>query len=165
MSAHTPGPWAAHFTHPEDSCAYVKTEGYPRGIYAGEVSILYGEKERRNANAHLIAAAPDLLAAAEAHLAWTWAEDQHDLATFSERMELCSYAEWLTRRAVDKASGAAAGEEYVGVPRLIVWPSVYLDRADADRAKAIVDRLLAAYRAAIAKAAQTDAEPNTRSSP
>ena len=95
----------------------------------------------------------ELLAACEAHAAWAWAEHNHAQATFHERMELSQYAEWLTQRALLVAAGCnPESEKYRGVPQLIVWPGVNLTRIGADDARMLVSRLLAAYRAAIAKA-------------
>lgn len=68
MSAHTPGPW--HFTEPHDEMIRVTSNGTDHGKGARTVVVLHAfhlsliEEER--ANAHLIAAAPDLLAALEA---------------------------------------------------------------------------------------------------
>ena len=105
-----------------------------------------------DANARLIAAAPDLLQACEAHQAWAWAEENHKSTSFNERMELCKYAQWLTVRALAITSGDPAGEKYAGVPHMVIWPAVYIDRADQDEAKAIVSRLMDEWRAAIEKA-------------
>ncbi len=89
--------------------------------------------------------------ATEAHAAWSWAErDDHHGITFDERTELCAYAEWLTARALAICSGDPAGEKYEGVPHLIVWPAVYLQRADQDTARALVERVLATWRTALA---------------
>ena len=86
--------------------------------------------------------------ACEAHAAWSWSEhaEKHAGTTFDERMELCNYAEWLTARALSIDSGDPAGEAYRGVPHMIVWPTVGIDRADAIEASDIVTRVLVEWR-------------------
>lgn len=97
---HTPGPWT--------------TDGYSIGIAKGTIAQMYrpgdatgrgltqGEQE---ANAHLIAAAPDLLAAAEAIRAFVVAADR------SERGDPCAIPEEMLRALLDahqKAQGGGA---------------------------------------------------------
>lgn len=66
---HTPGPWYAHWGHPTTSrVASIKSPSRYVGL---EVADVYGTDERdldneNTANAHLIAAAPELLEALEA---------------------------------------------------------------------------------------------------
>lgn len=87
------------------------------------------------------------LEAVEAHLAWTWAEHAGSkLSAFSERVELCNYAEWLSARAMQ----SCAPTEYMGIPKILVWPDVLLHRATAEEARAIVDRILCDYRKSLA---------------
>lgn len=147
----TPGPW---------------TYGVRRD---GSIWISRGDPKRgphyqadfcgTEADARLTCAAPMLLQAAEAHAAWAYAEKGHGLnSTFNERMELCNYAEFLTNNALALMRGEALPAEYQGVPRIVVqFPHAYLDRADADEARACVDRLLAAYREALRIAAEQPA--------
>jgi len=60
----------------------------------------------------------EMQAALEAHAAWADAEHESPKmsTTFHERMDLCSYSEWLT----DKALGRPHDENWHGVPRLIL---------------------------------------------
>ena len=64
-------------------------------------------------------AAPELLEVCIAMACWFKAEDE-TLGTFHDRMDLCSYAEFLTRRALAKVNGAMFNEEWTGVPQLIL---------------------------------------------
>ena len=76
--------------------------------------------------------------AAEANLAWSVAEDL-SLGSFQARMELCSYSQWLTRKALGELS------DYQGVPRLLLDPasmSVELARCNVDSCKALVREAL-----------------------
>ena len=59
--------------------------------------------------------------ALEAHELWEKAEREH-LGSFHQRMELCNYAEWLTRKALAAVRGQQFEEEYEGVPRIILEP-------------------------------------------
>jgi hypothetical protein len=57
MSAHTPGPWSSDFPNGDD---WIRTED-------GDAIVRIGfNQEHREANAHLIAAAPELLEALKA---------------------------------------------------------------------------------------------------
>lgn len=139
----TPGPW---------------TYGVRRD---GSIWISRGDPKRgphyqadfcgTEADARLTCAAPLLLQAAEAHAAWAYAEEGHGLnSTFNERMELCNYAEFLTNNALALMRGETLPDRYDGFPRIVVqFPYAYVDQADAEQARASVDRLLAAYREAL----------------
>jgi hypothetical protein len=77
------------------------------------------------------------LAACRAHLAWELAERDMSI-TFQARMELCNYAQWLTRKALGEVA------DYVGVPRIILQSfSPKLVRADEKQCEAIVAEMLA----------------------
>tara|TARA_R110002060_G_scaffold13191_1_gene18735 strand:+ start:740 stop:1183 length:444 start_codon:yes stop_codon:yes gene_type:complete len=94
-----------------------------------------------------------LVEACEAHAAWHWAEENHASSTFNERMELAKFSQWLTMRALAAARGDVISDaEYEGVSALVVWPSIYISRADQDAARAIVDRLIAEFRVALKQA-------------
>lgn len=54
------------------------------------------------------------LEALEAVVAWFDAEDQHT-GSFHDKMELCNYAEWVSRKALGQEVG-----EYVPVPKLLI---------------------------------------------
>lgn len=147
---HTPGPWT--YGVRKDGSIWLsrgdpKTGPHYQSDFHGTV-----------ADVRLIVSAPLLLAAAEAHAAWSWAEESHGAtSTHSERMELCNYAEFLTNKALAAAAGEPFPDEYDGVPRIIVrFPCAYLDRSEASEAQAIVDRLLTEYRAAMRIAVALD---------
>ena len=100
-AAHTPGPW--------------KVETAQRGFVIAATHIDYDMavvrdvgNENNEANAHLIAAAPDLLEAAKLVVAWYEAEDDHSKADFRQRMQMCRDSEDALRSAIAKATGGAA---------------------------------------------------------
>jgi hypothetical protein len=74
MSAHTPAPWEAT-ENDVTGCAYITSDAT-----GGEVAVLYADKsDERDADARLIAAAPDLLKAASAAVEIvkeSWGDDQ-----------------------------------------------------------------------------------------
>lgn len=66
MSKHTPGPWKMLDDHPSHACLHIRREGDKQtwGIYCGpEVASVYTSNDNADADARLIAAAPDLLEA------------------------------------------------------------------------------------------------------
>lgn len=71
QSKHTPGPWTLNFDHPTlSTIAYVRAPSRPWPL---EVTVIYNADKRdvyseNTANAHLIAAAPELLEALEVAL-------------------------------------------------------------------------------------------------
>ncbi|NPT59712.1 hypothetical protein [Paraburkholderia elongata] len=139
----TPGPWT--YGVRKDGSIWLSL-GDPKSGPHHQFDF-YGNE----ADARLVCAGPMLLQAAEAHAAWAYAEEGHGLnSTFNERMELCNYAEFLTNNALALMRGEELPAEYEGIPRIVVrFPLAYLDRADAEQARASVDRLLAAYREAL----------------
>ena len=64
--------------------------------------------------AEVCQATADLQEAAEASARWYEAEDKN-LGTFHDRMDMCKYAEWASRKALGEDVG-----EFEGVPRLIL---------------------------------------------
>ena len=97
-SKHTPGPWRPVNSHPQNACIYVQDDD------GHEVATLYGGQDVgaaqdgdgvwsaqpiRDANAHLIAAAPDML------------EALHDLLT----RPTDGAARVRARAAISKATG------------------------------------------------------------
>ena len=120
MPKHTPGPWKVDLV---DDTRVVDATG-------AEVAAIDGDYNapdtwpKMEANARLIAAAPDLLAAARANRAWSYAESKN-LGSFEQRCALCAHADSLTRIALAKASGAEP-PAYKGLPSLTVWPAVEL---------------------------------------
>ena len=72
MKNHTPGPWLAIDTRDNDIDGWqgafgILAEKQPIGVHCNDICTVWTRagKERTNANAALIAAAPDLLAALE----------------------------------------------------------------------------------------------------
>ncbi len=63
--------------------------------------------------AEVCQATADLREAVEASVQWFEAEDKH-LGTFHDRMDMCNYAEWISRKALGQDVG-----KFEGVPRLI----------------------------------------------
>jgi hypothetical protein len=59
-------------------------------------------------------AAADLLKAVEANVQWHDVESGY-LGTFHDRMDLCCYSEWASRKALGQDVG-----EFKGVPQLII---------------------------------------------
>jgi hypothetical protein len=103
MSAHTPGPWYW------DS----KTEGRDTSL-AGPWLIGGPESNPiisgaditcREANARLIAAAPDLLEAAKLVITWYEAEDKHEGTDFYQRRQMYRDSKAAVRAAIAKATG------------------------------------------------------------
>jgi hypothetical protein len=102
----TPGPWAVM---PEESDRlYIRVRGKRLGERYKIANVLFpapykGEKEDALANAHLIAAAPELH---EALLLWLAYDDQ-DEADFAEAGPMLLYARAIdaTRKALAKARG------------------------------------------------------------
>jgi hypothetical protein len=67
MNKHTPGPWAVYLNQDTNQFEVFHDEG--RG-YGRMLAHIVGERSSFEANARLVAAAPDLLAACEAALDW-----------------------------------------------------------------------------------------------
>lgn len=67
--AHTPAPWAVFQDHPDEetakSLAYIRPAHDAKNFYQRDIALVFGcdTEEYQAANAKLIAAAPDLLAA------------------------------------------------------------------------------------------------------
>lgn len=92
---HTPGPWVVDGPRVRtESAALIATTGYFR------------EASTEIANARLIAAAPELLEAAQLVIAWYEAEEDHSKADFYKRMDMCRESEAAIRAAIAKATGA-----------------------------------------------------------
>lgn len=105
---HTPGPWYAlrgqrnisirHKTG--DKLLPMVNVASVRGYFPTDCP--YGSSE---ANARLIAAAPELLEAAKLVLEWYEAEDNHSGTDFYQRMQMCRDSEDAIRAAIAKATG------------------------------------------------------------
>lgn len=106
---HTPGPW---FRDKESGFDCDVRAANGRKIASVNVQCMPrtkqqfdGRKAENNANAYLIAAAPELLEASMKVLQWFEAEDDHSKADFYQRMQMCRDAEELIRSAIAKATG------------------------------------------------------------
>lgn len=69
MSAHTPGPWTAHQYGVRDAGGYICALKWP-SLYTGQDERYWRETAERQADARLIAAAPDLYEFAKAYVHW-----------------------------------------------------------------------------------------------
>lgn len=154
MTEHTPGPWAAT----------TRQGSWDRVVFQAsnpntEICQMFHDGTDENltgeANARLIAAAPDLLEALEAHRAWSYAEE-HNLGTFEAKSVLCAHANSLTLAALAKARGEEP-PEYQGHKRLVIWPSLELQESEIEGARAFVAKILEHERAAIARADEESA--------
>lgn len=104
---HTPGPWKVvpdvvtnaveMFEIAEVSHLRIVCDGRGDGFSVAGTP---------DADARLIAAAPELLEAAKLVIAWCEAEDDHSKADFYQRMEMCRQSEAACRAAIAKATGA-----------------------------------------------------------
>ena len=107
---HTQGPW----THVGQG-DITGIENDPANGCVGPVDVccvyLRTVEGRSDANARLIAAAPDLLEAAKMVLAWYEAEDDHNGTSFYQRIDMCRESEMAIRAAIAKATGAARATE------------------------------------------------------
>ena len=109
---HTPGPWYLRTNrHPNtDGTKW----GWLDANQAGDqrppsgVNVTWSAGQTSEANARLIAAAPELLEAAQMVIAWYEAEDDHSKADFYERMQMCRDSESALRAAIAKATGEQA---------------------------------------------------------
>ena len=101
MSAYSPAPWRVEDTHPEHCCLYINSSpGVP-----GDVAVLYGDPTERMADARVVAAAPELLAALREMTALT------EKLTLAPDVDVfMGFVEALgkSRDAIAKATGGAA---------------------------------------------------------
>lgn len=108
-SAHTPGPWIAEI----GSNGMVWVDGGPN--YCMSVCDLYSltasgsivSKPNAMANARLISAAPELIAACEAFSEWL-SSDEHHSVNCQHQIERHERAARLVRIALNKAKGTAS---------------------------------------------------------
>jgi hypothetical protein len=115
---HTPGPWTHH---PDDN---IITTADGRCLLEWQARSLHVTLEERDANARLIAAAPDLLEACQTFAEWLRREEEGFVAAGRTRdtpegeaewrewyygnIALCSLAQDQARAAIAKATGGAA---------------------------------------------------------
>lgn len=105
MSKHTPGPWV--LSYDQGSTRDIVSEKEQLTICMVRRS--WVSPDAYQANAQLIAAAPELLEAAKLVLAWYDAEDDHSQEPdFYKRIEMCRASESAIRSAIAKAEGGAA---------------------------------------------------------
>lgn len=138
MTSFTPGPWT---WDKRESAGGAPVIGTDRRRVATVWFHNGSDDPEVHDNARLIAASPTLLAACAAHQAWAKAEDEN-LGTFHDRCELCSYAQWLTRKALAEVAGEPFDEEYDGVPNLIAWPAVELRKRTEEQAASLTAAVL-----------------------
>lgn len=97
---HTPGPWFArkdpNSLDDDDWCVGTGPENIDKVAVCSSW------------DAHLIAAAPELLEAAKLVLEWYEAEDNHSGTDFYQRMQMCRDSEDAVRAAIAKATGEPA---------------------------------------------------------
>ena len=106
----TPGPWSIRTEfgklciRPGDYNAKGYSSGYaPIAKVAGDKRINNDE-----ANARLIAAAPELLEACRQMMRWFEVEDDHSqMPEFMDRVSLCKQVEFIAASAIAKATGGA----------------------------------------------------------
>ena len=104
---HTPGPWRTK----REGFSTVYVEARIDGGLIQEVAACGPTDaglEQQEANARLIAAAPELLEAAKLVLEWYEAEDNHSGTDFYQRMQMCRDSEDAVRAAIAKATGEPA---------------------------------------------------------
>ena len=140
MASYTPGPWFAvndgTAKEPMMSVKAARIAGKPPRHEVAICATGDSSQEMENANARLIAAAPDLLAACRATYAWSYAE-HHGLGSFDQRSTLCAHSESLVAKALAYARGEPS-PEYKGSKRLIIWPNVELETSSIEEADALV---------------------------
>ena len=107
---HTPGPWDWHakLSASENHRGFVIRANGSR-FQIADVSPLDEDGDEGRANTLLIAAAPELLEAANLVLSWYEAEEDHSKADFYQRMDMCRASETAIRNAIAKATGASNG--------------------------------------------------------
>jgi hypothetical protein len=103
MNKHTEGPWVAE---PKSYEINIFSDQEPWHIATITRSALSPNlDDRAKANAKLIAAAPEMLEALEAFIAWCDAERDCKDTTFMDRVALAGFSEDLARKVVAKAKG------------------------------------------------------------
>jgi hypothetical protein len=85
-----------------EGCGLIQVNGWSNGG-CKDIPAEWMDLQRQ---ARLIAAAPELLAAAKLVIAWYEAEDDHSKADFYERLQMCRDSEDALRGAIAKAEGA-----------------------------------------------------------
>lgn len=99
---YTPGPWTQGWSKNGIDCVWLDGKTEPVSGMGDDNDWIDCVTE---ANARLIAAAPQLLEASMRVLEWFEAEDDHSKADFYQRMQMCRDAEEMIRSAIAKALG------------------------------------------------------------
>jgi len=118
-SKHTPGPWAlcraeqsgiavAHaedgeFKQPRAALAIVGS--HPASDCNFHYIVAMNSHVQAQADARLIAAAPDMLSALQKFEVWSKAENNHEGTTFMERVQMLMDLDACVRAAIAKATG------------------------------------------------------------
>ena len=110
QAKHTPGPWEWSDKYrtadsERNTWSLLGDGGYGILSCDGDENSPQSLGKSGEANARLIAAAPDLLEAAKLVIAWYEAEDDHSKADFYQRMDMCRTSEAALRAAIAKATG------------------------------------------------------------
>lgn len=112
MSKHTPAPWKVkEWEHLDVDGSILTCGSHVVANHGGQdiaISACTVEDEDES-HLHLIAAAPELLAAVEAVIEWFDMEADHQIEPdFMARVRACGKAEDMARAAIAKAKGGAA---------------------------------------------------------
>ena len=112
MTAHTPGPWT-YRPMPEPDSAHTYWIDGPHGEPVAEVCEFRPDDSANDANARLIAAAPELLAALQrlarqAEASPTWAEHDGEISLRGDRAMARLSALTAARAAIAKTEGGVA---------------------------------------------------------
>lgn len=103
-AAHTPGPWVWDSTvwdyDPKEDAPWLVTEASGDRVLHGKIQC------PSEANARLIAAAPDLLEAIELFVAWSKDENHNTGSTFWGRIDMLRDLDSKAIAAIAKATGA-----------------------------------------------------------
>lgn len=109
MTKHTPGPWGIYKGEENDAIAVSYWPTLPNGKGGGHVGVSIArmpvpsqfiDRAEINANARLIAAAPDLLAALQAYV-----EKDFEMGGTSSKAEIHNARLAAARAAINKAQG------------------------------------------------------------
>ncbi len=125
---HTPGPWEYFNAKDQDGVETFSIRGNAEFICMIDTVAIgdgpFQAPPNAEANARLIAATPELLEACQAQEAWFKSEREGlpKSTTFHERMDLCSYCEYMTAKALAKVAGKPFDkkEEWEGVPQILI---------------------------------------------
>lgn len=103
-SQHTPGPW--QINHRQHGCLYIGSESQPVAITSRGIGKGNEDESMVEADAHLIAAAPALLAACKDALAWLEEVESEDFEGMKE--SIIRLEETIAAAEGHQAEGRAA---------------------------------------------------------